>query len=223
MAQRIAEYYPQRLNVRVPDMMSHSDVGDDGQVRVDFGAPVALDADGILAAQSIATASSTSTFASTYSSDAMGRYGRRVTVVASGAATSTVTIRGRDYLNQPVTETLTLNGTTSVNGVKAFKYIDQVSWGATASTTINVGWGNAFGLPFRMMTMERELVDNLATANAGTLTAGHGAATTQTATTADPRGLYVPHTSNAPNGTLTFSVIGLADKNQLHGAAHFYS
>src|SRR5262249_13373196 len=113
-------------NYYVPEMAYAQDVGLDGICRVDLGAPVALNATGILSAQSIATAGSTTTFAATYAT-AMGtpavglaRYGRNLTVVASGTATSTVTVDGQDYLGQPVRETFTLNSGTPVAGVKAF-------------------------------------------------------------------------------------------------------
>lgn len=209
-------------NYYVPSMQYAADVMETGDVRVTLGAPVALDADGILAAQSIATAGNTTAFAATYSNAAMGRYGRNVTVVASGAATSTVTIDGFDVYGQPMRETLTLNGTTPVLGVKAFKDVARVTYGATAATTINVGWGNALGLPYRAintaLTGERV---SLAVPTAGTLVAGLALATTQTATTADPRGTYQPHSGVLPDGTRTYEFIYLADTDSLHGSAHF--
>jgi hypothetical protein len=66
-------------------------------------------------------------------------FGRNITVVASGAATSNVTVYGKDYMGQPMTESFTLNGATPVVGRKAFKWVDRITAGITAATTINVG------------------------------------------------------------------------------------
>src|SRR5690348_17297940 len=51
---------------------------------------------------------------------------RNVQIVASGATTSNVTINGTDIRNQVISETLALNGTTPVFGVKAFKTVTSV-------------------------------------------------------------------------------------------------
>jgi hypothetical protein len=224
LAQRVATYYPERINVRIPDLQYHSDVDAAGYTEVLIPAPIALDADGILAAQSIATAGSTTTFAGTYLPDAestMSRYGRNLTVVASGAATSNVTIHGRDYLNQPMSESFTLNGTSPVVGVKCFKWVDRVVFASTGGTTINVGWGDSLGLPFKTFTMQSELVSR-AVPTAGALTiVAEG--TTQTATTGDPRGRYIPQASFVANGSRYYELILRVDKDNLHGPAHFFS
>lgn len=215
-----AQHWMEGVNYYVPTMQLHSHVGQDGLAKIELGAPVALNAIGVLSAQSIATAGTSTTFAGTYSKDAMSKYGRVVTVVASGAATSLVTVKGRDYLGQPVTEALTLNGTTPVIGKKAFKYVDSVTYAVTAATTINVGWGNIFGLPFKANQLVQEALNDQATANAGVFTA---AVTTdpQTGTTGDPRGTYATHASNLPDGVKTFQLVIRCDKTNLHGVKHF--
>lgn len=216
-------------NYYVPELAYASDVSIDGVCRADLGAPVALDVDGILATQSIAFAGSTSTFAAAYAtamgSPAVGlaKYGRNITVVASGAAISTVTIDGYDYLGQPVRETLTLNGNTPVPGAKMFWSVHTVTWGATAATTINVGWGDRLGLPYRACSADLlfELTAG-AKPTAGTLVAGAASATTQTAITADPRGYYTPN--QATDGVKTYVFDFRADVEGtagLHGARHF--
>src|SRR5690348_4061296 len=108
-------------NYYVPAMQQAADLGSMLHGRVSLGKPVVADTDGILAAQSINAAVDTTTFAATYAAtDAiMGKFGRNVTVVASGASTSTVVVYGRDYLGQKMRETLTVNGTTPVTGLKA--------------------------------------------------------------------------------------------------------
>jgi hypothetical protein len=225
MARQIAQYYLKRVSEYVPLMTFHSDVRNDGQYAVSLGVYAALDADGILAAQSVSAAGSATTFASTYLEDnetVMGRFGRNVTVVLSGAGTGTVTVRGRDYLNQLMTETLALNGNTPVLGVKAFKYVDSVTWPTVGAVTMNVGWGNALGLPFKTRRLDSEFVTGVVP-TAGSIVAGAPSTTTQTATTADPRGTYTPQASFLPDAARTYELLCIGDINNLHGNAHYYS
>lgn len=132
-------------------------------------------------------------------------YGRTVTVVSSVANTSVVTVKGFDYLHQPMTETLTLNGSTKVEGKKAFKVIQSVSIPAGTAATITVGTGGKLGMPVRCVQV-------LATIEAGvkgtpgTLSAPIN--TKQTATTSDPRGL-LQFTLSGKH----LQVIGVADSS----------
>jgi hypothetical protein len=188
---------------------------------------VAASAAAILSGQSIATANNAVALGiPLLLYEIAAPFGRNVTVVADGAATSTVTVDGWDYLGQPMRETLTLNGTTTVNGVKAFKYFENVSWGATAGRTINVGFGGRFGVPFKTSNVVNEQAAGAAAA-AGTLTAG-SRTDPQTATTNDPRGLYTPTTT--PNGTTDISFfiivddfINAAGNGGIYGIKHFRS
>lgn len=194
MAQRIASMRNRRYNTYVPSAAYAADVIHAAPYQVDFLTPAAAVAAGILSALSIAVALTTTTL---LSDTADAPFGRNVTVVASGAATSTVTINGKDYLGQPMSETLTLNGATPVVGRKAFKWIDSVVNGVTAATTINLGFGGKLGLPYRMAQVLSES-GNGAAAAVGTLVAPD-LTDPQTATTLDPRGTYTPTT--ALNGT----------------------
>lgn len=211
------------INHYVPFMQYASDVEITGATEANLGVFVAANATGILNARDIAVAGNTSVFPATYNDTVMGRFGRNVTVVASGAATSTVTIRGFDYLGQPMTEILTLNGATAVLGAKMFRHITNVAWGATAATTINVGWGTRLGLPYRAVntTLVKELVSG-APPTAGALVAGSLPATAATATSVDARGHYTPHASFLPDGVRTYQIAYLADNvNGLHGHRQF--
>lgn len=210
----------------VPGMQAGGDLGQALNGRIEFGALVVADVDGILNDHSIAAAGGTevSVFLPTYNPDVMGPYGRTVTVIASGAATSTVTVIGRDYLGQKMREVLTLNGANAVAGVKAFKYVDRVEYGNTASTTIDLGFGARFGLPYVVMAVEREYADNVLAA-AGTLVAPVFT-DPQTTITGDPRGLYTPTTT--PNGTKKICIdaeftnfVNAAGNGGLHGIRHF--
>ena len=226
MPRRYPTFFPQRVNNRVPNMSYAAGIEGDDIVTADFGAPTVFDtiatAGIFLTGQSINAAGNTSAFLATYlGTDAqMGRWGRCIQVVASGAATSTVTITGRDYLGARMVETLTLNGATAVLGQKAFRWVDNIAWGATAATTINVGISNGFGLPFKIKQMISEVKNGNVSANAGAIAAALATGTPSTATTADVRGRYTPATV-VPNGTNTFEVRYVADTSNLHGNAQF--
>jgi hypothetical protein len=208
------------VNHRVDSMELHTHVGSDGVTRSDLGAPSAANATAIFSAQSVAAAGTFTPAAGTITTDA--KYGRAVAVVLSGAGTPTITVRGRDYLGQPMAEQFTGNGTTPVNGKKAFKTVESVQSTLVAGTTMNVGWIDVFGLPFNSEQLLQESVDQRATGNAGTFVA---AITTdpQTATTGDPRGTYAPNAANAANGVRAYRLLIQCHKNNLHGVKHFYA
>lgn len=221
-------FLPKRVNQYVPAMQFHANVDcNSRQYRVSFGAPAVADANGIVAAQSIAAAGQLvpgDAALLMYELDAP--FGRCVQVVADGVATSAVEISGRDYLGQPMYESFTLNGTTPVIGVKAFKWIDVVKYAATASRSIDVGTTDKLGLPFKTAYVLAEFEDGVKAATTGTLVAGVRT-DPQTATTVDPRGSF------DPNGTLdataVFDVLAVADpyinssgNGGLHGIKHYY-
>jgi len=211
-------YNPRRANTRVNNLAYSSEVNLNGQTRVDLGAPVAAAAAGIMSAVSINTAvTKGGTVVSTWRPSMMGPYGRNLTVTLSGAGTPTVTIRGRDYLGQPVSENIVATGAAAAVGKKAFKYVDNISSALVASTTLNLGYGNLFGVPYAITKVTDEFMDDAAP-TAGTFTL---ATATQTATSADPRGSYVPNT--VPDGVHTYSFMAYCQTNQLHGVAHFYN
>jgi len=213
--------FPRRINMYVPAMAYSADVNFNGETRVNFGAPIAAVATSVMNAQSIAAASTFFDLSTvTATADA---YGRNLTVVASGAATSNVTIYGWDYLGQPMFESFTLNGATPVVGGKAFKSLNYATWGLTAGTTINVGWGSKLGLPYKAIRCAYEIA-NAALAAAGTLQAP---STTDpaTGTTTDPRGMYT--TTTAMNGTNIISAVfnmmndvNTSNRGGLHGIQH---
>lgn len=215
MAVQVAVPSTKRVSHRVADMMYASDVGVDGFATVDIPACAAANATALMNAQSIATAGSAApTVAQTEA--LMSRYGRNLTVVASGTATSNVTISGYDYLGQAMKESFTLTSATPVVGKKIFRDVSLVTFGATAAITINVGTGSKLGVPYKVLGTQLigELTDD-ATPTAGTLAAGVNA---QTLTSDDPRGSYVPN--SAPNGTRTYRFSCNVDRSNLHGSAH---
>jgi hypothetical protein len=125
-------------------------------------------------------------------------------------------VYGYDYLGQALKESFTLTGATPVVGKKMFADVVSASFGNTAGTTINVGYGNVLGLPYKALgtQLTNELTSNV-TPTAGVLTPGVDA---QTLTSGDPRGSYTPN--QVPDGTKSYRFSMAADRNNLHGNAH---
>ena len=215
MAVQVAIPGMRRINNRVEACCYAADVGVDGLTTVDIPAPPAALATGILNAQSIAAAGTSSPVVG-FNPSVMGRYGRNVTVVASGAATSNVTVYGFDYLGQAMKESFTLTGATPVVGKKMFADIVSVAYGLTAGTTINVGYGAVLGVPYKVLGTQitNELTSDV-TPTAGALVAG---VSPQTLTSGDPRGTYTPNL--APDGVRSYRFSCAVDRNNLHGSAH---
>lgn len=213
--------FPRRINAYVPAMAYSADVNFNGETRVPFGAPLASSATLVGNAININAAGTTDLsnvvqFPETY--------GRNLTLVASGASTSTVTVNGYDYLGQPLQESFTLNGTTPVVGNKAFKSFNNVTYTATAGTTMNIGNGVKLGLPYKAIRCSYEVANGVVAA-AGTLQAP-SLVDPQTAVTLDPRGTYT--TTTTMNGTNVISGVfnmvndvNTSNRGGLHGLAQF--
>jgi hypothetical protein len=176
MVKRQADNYPRNINTYVPLMQFSADINNE-QMYASLGAPATLDADGILAAKAITTAGQTFTsadFPTTFdgSSTSLTRtqgkldavFGRCLTLFCSGGNTSVVTITGRDYLGQPMAESFTCNGATTVQGKKAFKYVDKIVNGTGGSSVnLNVGWSDTVGLPLKSLKLRRAFEDGVPT------------------------------------------------------------
>lgn len=221
MPRRSGQFFPQRVNMRVPNMAYTADISNSDIISVNFGAPLALNNTLLLNAQ---TAAAAGTFlpAATYLGTAaqMGNWGRGLRLIASGAYAGVVTITGRDYLGQRMQEAITANGATQVLGVKAFRYVDSVTIVTTGAVTIDLGVTNLFGLPYKFDQLIAETKNNIVAANAGTFVAGLANGTAATATNADVRGTYLPVTV-IPDGTATFELRYIADTSNLHGNRQF--
>ena len=126
----------------------------------------------------------------------------------SGDTSQTVTVTGTDYWGQAQTETIALNGTTAVAGLKAFKTITQVAVSAAMTGNLTVGSTDVFGLPYRVTDAGYILRAGWAGAladDAGTFVAAD-VTSPATATTGDVRGTFTP--SSAANGSRRL-VLGL--------------
>lgn len=107
---------------------------------------VASDADGILALQALDKAGDVvTTFLK------QPPYARNLTVVASADQTGKVVVEGLDIAGNLITEEFTLNGTTPIVGKLAFSKVLKVTLPVKVATeTIDLGWGELIGLPFRL-------------------------------------------------------------------------
>lgn len=182
--------------------------------------PAALVTNGICAQQTLAAAGNATLNGSLASGGvATLDVPRNVIIDAAGAATAVLTITGTDVYGIPMSEAITLNGTTAVAGKKAFKTITRVAASA-AATDFFVGTGDVFGLPIDANTRNYVLTAwNGAFVTTGTFVGAD--ATTATTTTGDVRGTYaVPDAADASK-RLTLWVFVLDDDTQtgLYGVA----
>jgi hypothetical protein len=196
--------FPRRINMYVPAMQYASDVNMYSKTRISFGAPSAAVSNNILNAQSVATAVTVDLSANVNAQNIFEPFGRTIQLVAGAANATVATVRGADYLGQPITCNVTLNGATAVETKKAFKYVDSVTLPLVAGGVVSVGWGTALGLPYKALRAEVEIANGLAVGTLGTFTAPQ-LSDPATATTSDPRGLYKPTT--ALNGANIISVV----------------
>jgi len=116
-----------------------------------------------------------------------------VTAASIGSGTTSVLISGYDIYGNPMTNVIQANGTTPVNGTKAFKYVSSIVTTGTAATTVTpasiaVGISDVFGVNIR--SDKYEYLDIFWNGGWANTNAGWTAAlgTTSTATTVDVRG-----------------------------------
>jgi hypothetical protein len=182
--------------------------------------PAALDADGICAQQTLAAAGNALLNGALASGGTVTLdVPRNVIVDAAGAATAVLTVTGTDVYGIPMSEAITLNGTTAVAGKKAFKTITSIAASA-AATDFFVGTGDVFGLPIRANSRNYvQTAWNGAFVTTGTFAAAD--ATTATTTTGDVRGTFAPADAADASKRLTLWVFVLDDDTQtgLYGVA----
>jgi len=162
MAKVLADNYPRSISQFVPSMEFAADVVGDKHLAY-LGSPSALDADGIwdgVSATNSATSYSSADYKSTFDGSSTSvtttagmlsaRYGQCLTATGSAGSNHVCTISGRDYLGQPMQESMTLSGTTVIFGNKAFKFVDTMAIASgAASDTADIGWYNRVGLPYK--------------------------------------------------------------------------
>ena len=162
MTQVYADHYPRTISQYVPVMEFSADVIG-GEAYVNLGSPSAADTDGILdgvsatnSAQTYTSSNWATTFdgSSTHTGESQAgkinaNFGRALTCVGTAGSNHVITITGRDYLGQIMSEALTLSGTSIIYGQKAFSFVDTVAVASGASgDTFDMGWSDVLGLPY---------------------------------------------------------------------------
>lgn len=235
MADFVPVLFQTGINYYVPKMQAAPGVGDDGLYNNTLGTPVAAAANNVIITANGAITNVAKVFNSLllpavlpFIVDAL--FGRALSVTGATAGDNAVlTIRGVDYLGQPVAENVTLNGVTLVQGNKAFKRVDSISvaaGNANASSSIQVGYTAKLGLPFKTQLLIAEFSGDVL-ATAGTLIQP-SLVDPATLTTGDPRGTYTPSTTlNGTNvisiNARTSSTRNANDNGGLHGIRHFFA
>lgn len=200
-------------------------------VQADLGVPAALGANGVINATAVAGAGAVTLNGALVAAGVAtlgGTYGRAVSIVSSNAGdtTQTITIRGRDYAGDKVSATMALNGTTTVAGLKAFKFIDSVSSSAALAGNLSVGTTDKLGLPYRcagrfdILSAYMDSTDEVATV---TLAAADTA--TPSNVTGDVRGTVIPAT--ATNGArqyrVWYKINGTDTTEAAYGKSQFFA
>ena len=192
-------------------------------VYVSLGAPITSDTDGLLDGATVATDSVWTYTASDLITSVLD-VPRNLIIDSTDATASdaVVTITGADVYGATMVEQLTMAGTTAANGKKAFKTLTSVSVGlSTYAATIDIGWGNVFGLPFRIDS--KRYVRDTRQDNTAEVWTVVVADTDQDATAGDNRGTIVP--TATPNAVLEFSCLvvmpNLHDKAEAFGADQY--
>lgn len=217
------DYFPAGANMYVANLTYAADVnGLDGKPFADLGVLNAASATVILNASTASAGGSVAitAFAAGWNSPVadMGKFGRALQIVAGGASAVAVTIRGFDYLGQPMAETLTLNGATPVNGLKAFRRITSIT-PAAAVAALSVGTRDVLGLPYAIVGDAVDYTDGVRSGVQGTFVVAP--LTAQTATSGDPRGTFAPNQATNGSRRYTYTFEGL--RGNLYGNKHFYA
>ena len=176
-------YLPDFTNGYVLNMFDHHQLDETMEGLVDFGTPVVAAATGYLASTAIIAAQRINISSVVTIPEPFGRC-----VNVGSSAAGTVTIIGRDYLNQVMTEVVTaIIGTVSSN--KAFKYIDAILSGTLAGN-VTLGPAPRLGFPFAISTVTQEYDDGVLVATPTIVAPVQ--TDPATSSTGDVRGLVTP-------------------------------
>ena len=167
-------------------------------VRVNLGAPIVADVDGISVIELLGSATNfTIGGAAASGGVATLDVPRNVTltVATTDHSGKTITVYGTDEYGNALVESRAGPNNNTVALAKAFKTVTRVASSAAIATNgISVGFGDVLGLPvFAGATAILKELQDGAAATAGTLVGGLSVLTKSTATTADVRGTYDPN------------------------------
>jgi hypothetical protein len=184
-----------------------------------YGTVAAPDPDGYAEAQAVAAAGYLTM------NGALGGVAdvaRGLVVDSSGAGdtTQSVTATGTDMYGNAVVETIALNGTTAVAGLKAFKTVTSLYVDDACDGNVFVGTTDVLGLPFRAATKSRVVdvwFNDAKDASATVVVAD--TTSPATATTGDVRGTIDPN--SACDGAKEVVVVMIPDAANAFGVAQF--
>ena len=135
---------------------------------------------------------------------------RNLTYVSSTTdTTQSITVRGLDEFGNAMTETKTLNGTTPVLGLKAFKTVISYQANIALAGNLSLGTGVLLGLPVPLASagyIIQDTTDGVKSGTQGTYAIAVDNAV-MTATTGDVRGTVSFNT--APNGVHAYEILML--------------
>lgn len=176
-------FLPDLTNGYVLNMFDHQALDETMEGLVDFGAPVVAANSTLLVPTAIVAAQRINLAVPIVIPESFGR-----TLNITSTAAGTVTIIGRDYLNQIMTAQVTaIIGT--VETTKAFKQVDAVLSGTLAGN-VSIGPGPRFGFPFAISTVTQQYNDGALVAVPTVVAPVQ--TDPATALTGDPRGLVTP-------------------------------
>ena len=134
----------------VSNMKHAHDIGENGEMTVDFGVPMALNAE-LVASFAVATDGS-------YDQKAKvdDPYGRAIIITSD--AIGDVLVVGRDFLGQVMTQTVSCVVGDAIT-LKAFKFIDRID-SVDLDGNIIVKAGPDLGLPYTAAAPIRDIVDD---------------------------------------------------------------
>jgi hypothetical protein len=187
-------------------------------VEIDLGTPIATSTTAIRAAAALAA--NTNALTSTY----VNEVPRNVTINSSASETLTFVVRGFDVFGNAMREDLAMSAATAVVGAKAFARVTDVRTTGTPSGNISVGVGSVLGSNVHIPSaghVVRALVNNATEGTAGTVTAGLSPLSAATASNADVRGTYTPHSSLVPDGTRAYKLLALIPDPTFRGVPQF--
>ena len=230
------DYLPKLINQHVPFMTYSADVGNSGDYLAHLGTPIAADGDFLVTAGSTLSGIATgltflaSQLANSLISDSSHPYGVNVKFLITGAITQansrSLTVVGRDYLGQPMSEIIAAGATednVTLVGIKAFKFFDSITlssgYSATLGQGLTVGIGAVLGLPYKAIGMGIEVKNKSTVGTGGTFVAGLATSVTPTATTADSRGTYAP--GDVPDAATIYQIELFVDRTNMHGVSQF--
>jgi len=132
-------------------------------VQVSLGAPVLLDANGLVTGETLGAAGDFTFDGALWTTPATSvtlDVPRGVQIVNAGASVSVITFYGTDKYGVPMQESITSDGATPVFGLKAFKTITRIASDSDTTGNVTIGTSDILGLPFRLENVADILVIN---------------------------------------------------------------